>query len=301
MRSRSWLARLRSDWRIVIVVAAVTAHCGDNPPGPTAPSNVPSVVQGSAQLSPFQFAVINFVVDRPGTLASRVDWSNANNDIDTAILRGRCTVSQILNEAPGCTETATIAIDETVARPSVLSPSVQGGDHTLLIFNFGPDAEAATYRLEGFVSGATSPATSPPISAPTPPPSPTPPPPPTPPPSTLCVPTPVSPLNGAELDNGRQDAKDAIIWDFDWSDCPQATEYHLYVSGPSAVIPLINQTGLTQSSLRSVRCGSYVADQLRFNWSWRVRAKTSGVCGDWSVFRTFNVEPVNTDPPQNCP
>jgi hypothetical protein len=221
------------------------------------------------------------------------------DDVDTALLRGRCTVTQILSEAPGCTETATVAIDESLTRPSMLSPSVQAGDHTLVIFNFGPGTEAATYRLEGFVSGATSPATSPPIVPPAPAPPPTPPP--TPPPGNLCVPSPVSPLNSAVLDNGRRDGQDAIIWDFDWSDCPQAAEYHLYVLGSSASFPLVNQTGLSQSSYRRVACGSWVADANRLNWSWRVRARTGGVWGDWSPFRTFNVEPVDTDPAQACP
>jgi hypothetical protein len=255
---------------------------------------VPSVIQGAVQLSVFQFAVISFRVDRAGSLASRVEWSNANNDVDTAIIRGRCTVTQILDEAAGCTETATVAIDETVTRPSVLSPSVEVGDHTLIIFNFGPGTDTATYRVEGFVSGATSPSTSPSI------PTPTPAPPPPPSSSTLCVPVPLSPLNGAVLDNGRDDAKDAIVWDFDWSDCARATEYFLYVTGPSAAFPLINRGGITQSSYRHFSCGSRVAEQNRSVWSWRVRAKTDGVWGDWSPFRTFSVEPVNTDPPQPC-
>ena len=294
---------------IIVAAAMVAAHCGGKSPAPTAPSTTPvtpapapivptpapSVVQGSTNLTSFQFAVINFGVELAGTLTSRVDWGNAANDIDTVILRGRCTVTQILDEAPGCTETATVVIDEGDSKPSVLSSSVQSGDHTLLIFNFGPGTDSATYRLEGFVTNATGPATSPPITIPTPTPTPTPAP-----PSTLCVPTLLSPQNGAQLDNGRQDSKDKKTWDFDWSDCSQATEYHLYVLGPSASIPFINQTGLTQSSYRSVSC-SYVADRNRNGWVWRVRAKTGGGWGDWSRFNSFDVEPVDTDAPQPCP
>jgi hypothetical protein len=284
---------------VIVLLAASMTACGDDSSAPTAPTPPPapspSTIQGSVSLAAFQFAVINLVVDRAGTLSSRVDWASSNNDIDTAVIRGRCSVTQILSEAPGCTEAATVAIDETTTRPSVLSPSVQPGDHTLIIFNFGPGTETASYSLQGFVSGGTSPAVSPPFA---PPPTT---PPPTPPPGNLCVPSLGSPPNNAVLDNGRRDANDAIIWDFDWSDCPQATEYHLYAIGPTASFPLINRTGLTQSSFRHVQCGSFVADQIRLNWSWRVRARTGGVWGDWSAFRTFNVEPVDSDPPQSCP
>ncbi len=148
-------------------IATLCAQCGGRSAGPTAPSNAPSVVQGSAQLSPFQFALINFRVDSGGTLTARIDWGNANNDIDTALLRGRCSVSQILSGASGCTETATIASDESFAKPSALSTTVQAGDHTLVVFNFGPGSDTAGYRLEGQISGGTAPAYSPvvPLSA----------------------------------------------------------------------------------------------------------------------------------------
>jgi hypothetical protein len=76
-------------------------------------------------------------------------------------VRGRCTVEQVVAEAAGCNEAAEVATDDSLNKPSVLSPSVQAGDHTLVIFNFGPGADTSTYRLEGSVSGATSPTTSP--------------------------------------------------------------------------------------------------------------------------------------------
>lgn len=148
-------------------IATLCVQCGGSSAGPTGLSNAPSVVQGSAQLSPFQFALINFRVDSGGTLTARIDWGNANNDIDTALLRGRCSVNQILSEAPGCTETATIASDESFAKPSALSTAVQAGDYTLVIFNFGPGSDNAGYRLEGQVSGGTAPAYSPVVALPT--------------------------------------------------------------------------------------------------------------------------------------
>ena len=151
---------------LVTTALADTGCGGGNDASPASPSNVPSVIQGVVGLGGFQFAVVQFSVDRAGTLSSRVDWNNATNDIDTALLRGRCTVDQVLTQAPGCNEAALIAIDESSSKPSVLSPSVQSGDHTLLIFNFGPGADTSSYRLEGFVSGATNPATSLPTPSP---------------------------------------------------------------------------------------------------------------------------------------
>lgn len=172
------MARRSSSLLATFFVAAVTcAGCGGkDATAPTAPSTVPSVIQGSVGLSPLQFAVVSFRVDRAGTLSSQVDWATANNDIDTALVRGRCTADQILTEAPGCNEAAAIVTDESLAKPSVFSPSVEGGDHTLIILNWGPGVDTATYRLQGNVSGGTVPSTSPvaPTPAPTPAPSPAP-------------------------------------------------------------------------------------------------------------------------------
>ena len=160
---------------LLVIVAGTLTGCGGG--SPTTPSSAPSAIQGTIALGVFQFAVVHFSVDRAGTLSSRVDWSNSTNDIDTALLRGRCTVDQVLGEAPGCNEAAAVVSDDSVNKPSVFSPAVQSGDHTLIIFNWGPGADTSSYRLEGSVSGATSPTLSPvliPSPVPTPSPSPTP-------------------------------------------------------------------------------------------------------------------------------
>ncbi len=104
-----------------------------------------------------------------------------------------------------------------------------------------------------------------------------------------------SPPQGATMDNGRDDFKDSISWDFDWADVPGATDYQLYVIGPNALIPVINvQTN--SSSYHNVRT-SYIANENRFNWTWRVRAKVDGKWSGWSEIWQFNVEPLNTDLP----
>lgn len=111
-----------------------------------------------------------------------------------------------------------------------------------------------------------------------------------------CIPTPIAPLNGALLDNSREDRADLIIWDFDWSDCPGATQYQLYVIGDRAMNPVINIDTISQSSYRETSSG-YIIDRNRFNWTWKVRAKVNEEWGEWSEIRRFDVEPLDTDPP----
>jgi hypothetical protein len=110
------------------------------------------------------------------------------------------------------------------------------------------------------------------------------------------VPELLAPEEGAVMDNGRTDRQDAIVWDFDWTDCEGATQYHLYVKGANALYPVIDDV-LTQSSYRMVSQGSYIIESNRFGWVWQVRAQVNGSWGDWSPERTFDVEPLNTDPP----
>ena len=116
-------------------------------------------------------------------------------------------------------------------------------------------------------------------------------------PATICVPSLISPAPGAVLDNGRRDGLDDIVWDFDWSDCPGATAYHLYVIAPGATVPRINNNTITSSAYHHVS-GGYTPDADRFNWTWRVRARVGEQWGAWSETRSFDVEPVDTDPPR---
>ncbi len=97
------------------------------------------------------------------------------------------------------------------------------------------------------------------------------------------------------LDNGRLDGNDDIVWDFDWSECPGATLYHLYVIGPSAPNPLIDQPALSEPGLCHVS-RSYILEANRWGWTWKVRAYVDGSWGPWSPTRSFDVEPVDTDP-----
>jgi hypothetical protein len=113
---------------------------------------------------------------------------------------------------------------------------------------------------------------------------------------SLAPPKLISPENGAILDNGRTDFQDGIIWDFDWADYDGATEYYLYVEKPGVRNPVVNLRGITDSSYRQART-SYIAGTNRFGWAWKVRAKVDGKWTPWSETRTFDAEPVDTDPP----
>jgi thiol-disulfide isomerase/thioredoxin len=114
------------------------------------------------------------------------------------------------------------------------------------------------------------------------------------------IPTLLSPPEGAVLDNGRFDGSDPEIWDFDWSDVPGATAYHLHVIGSKAKFPVIDRSDLPESAFHFEGRG-YIAGHNLPGWRWKVRAKLDGQWGAWSAERTFDVEPPDTDPPGEAP
>jgi hypothetical protein len=104
----------------------------------------------------------------------------------------------------------------------------------------------------------------------------------------------VSPLPGAELDNGCETTPSAgsIEWDFDWADVPGATLYHLYVLGPNATIPVVDDDTLSVSDFHYSNSGSYVDDDNRYGWVWMVRAYVNDAWTGWSEVRSFDVAPA---------
>jgi hypothetical protein len=107
----------------------------------------------------------------------------------------------------------------------------------------------------------------------------------------------ISPASGALMDNGCSPKHDGITWDFDWSDVPGATAYHLRVWHNPA-LPLINNVGIATSDFHYVSAPSdYIANTNLGGWHWMVRAKVRGVWGPWSSQRFFRVEKLNTDCP----
>lgn len=107
----------------------------------------------------------------------------------------------------------------------------------------------------------------------------------------------ISPVNGALMDNGCKPTPDGITWDFDWSDVPGATAYHIRVWRNPA-LPLINNMSVPSSSFNYVSApADHIINANRTGWRWRVRAKVGGSWGRWSAIRFFRVERLNTDCP----
>jgi hypothetical protein len=74
--------------------------------------------------------------------------------------------------------------------------------------------------------------------------------------------------------------------------------YHLYVRNVRAEYPVIDKE-VYSPSYNHEEYGSYIANSNRFNWKWKIRAYVYDMWCDWSEERSFDVEPVNTDPPSN--
>ena len=142
------MTRIRSLASILLVVGAVVGLTGCDGDSGMAPSSMPQVVEGTIDLQPVTFDVISIQVTRDGTFSSNVNWTDANNDIDSALVRGTCTVDQINAEAAGCREEDILALEESLAKPSVFTAQVTAGTHTVALFNLGPGADTLTYRFE---------------------------------------------------------------------------------------------------------------------------------------------------------
>lgn len=111
----------------------------------------------------------------------------------------------------------------------------------------------------------------------------------------------IYPEDKAIMDNGcfsfDGTSSDFIEWNFDWEDFPEAQKYHLYVIGPFASGPLIDEENITSSAYTMIREGSYIIPRNGNNWTWKVRAYIDEGWIEWSENRTFDVERYNTDCP----
>ncbi len=109
---------------------------------------------------------------------------------------------------------------------------------------------------------------------------------------TACTPALAVPADGASvpqrrLDGGRVESD----WMFGWRACPGATKYHLFVIGPSALNPIVDDQSITSATYH-YRAFGYGITQ-RDSWTWKVRAFVDERWGDWSAQRTFSVAPPN--------
>lgn len=117
--------------------------------------------------------------------------------------------------------------------------------------------------------------------------------------SPMAPPAPflISPINGAVMDNGCKPNPDGIAWDFDWSDVPGATRYHLRV-WKNPALPIINNMSIPSSSFNYASApADHIINTNLSGWRWMVRARVRGAWGRWSAVRWFRVEKLNTDCP----
>ena len=123
----------------------------------------------------------------------------------------------------------------------------------------------------------------------------------------VCVPELAMPgeydwLPQRRLDNERVETK----WTFGWRACPGARRYHLFVIGPGALNPIIDNDSITSATYQNT--AYHYGITQREGWTWKVRAFVDGRWGDWSEERTFNVAapeygnvvgPIGPDPGRN--
>ena len=122
--------------------------CGANPTGPTLQ---PQRIEGTLTVGGSYLALETFSVTRAGSLTSSVDWQDASVDIDSGLVRGRCTPEQLRNESSGCGESDFLTFDNSSsAKPSMLHlAQVVPGTYTLVVVSFlNQPMQNVTYRIQ---------------------------------------------------------------------------------------------------------------------------------------------------------
>ena len=104
-----------------------------------------------------------------------------------------------------------------------------------------------------------------------------------------CVPALAMPGDNAVLPQRVADEKFALNWTFTWKACPEATKYHLFVIGPTASNPIVNEDSLTSAAYRFQRSHGQISKSKAQGWTWKVRAYADGQWGNWSEERKFSV------------
>ncbi|MCB0670244.1 MAG: hypothetical protein KDC80_30665 [Saprospiraceae bacterium] len=108
------------------------------------------------------------------------------------------------------------------------------------------------------------------------------------------VPELITPGEGEVLDNGCINESDGINWSFDWDDCSKARYYRIYVIQQNEADPIIDLE--TQNSAYTFGCDTCFIEDIGTNkWYWFVLAVTPDGETEWSITRTFSLEPVNHD------
>lgn len=133
--------------------SADTPGCTANPAAPEcqpspspSPTPRPPVIldSGDGQLPAFFVYMRDVATTESGTFDITVDWTFPTNDVDVALIRGRCSFEELI--ADQC-----VFIDMTTSvtrKPERLRIANQpAGQYTVLLANFGPEDESVAYQV----------------------------------------------------------------------------------------------------------------------------------------------------------
>jgi hypothetical protein len=136
-----------------------TPGCTANPaapecrpsPSPSPTARPPVILDGGSGALPAFFIFLRDVATtETGTFDITVDWTFPTNDVDVALIRGRCSFEQLI--ADQC-----VFIDMTSSvtrKPEQIRVTNQPpGQYTVAIANFGPEDESVAYQVV-FTPGA---------------------------------------------------------------------------------------------------------------------------------------------------
>jgi hypothetical protein len=108
----------------------------------------------------------------------------------------------------------------------------------------------------------------------------------------IVGPTLLNPAAGATVDDG--DGSELSVWEFDWSDVPGATQYHLIVEQKEKGCSIDDETLIAPS----FRCEPKVFEgDPNKRHLWKVRALVNGTWSDWSEERAFTIAPLDDNKP----
>ena len=95
------------------------------------------------------------------------------------------------------------------------------------------------------------------------------------------------------MDNGCYPVLNDINWRFTWTAIPGATSYQIHVMHEGSLKPVANDE--TADNFWNNSQQGFILPENTQNWKWKVRAFKDGQWCEWSVERTYTVEPLNTD------
>lgn len=79
-------------------------------------------------------------------------------------------------------------------------------------------------------------------------------------PAVLLPPTPLLPAEGGVVKNGKGPRDTALVWDFEWSQVPEARKYRLYVIFGRSGLPMADET-VNEPRFRMIRPGMFVSER----------------------------------------